>query len=208
MIDKFCTFLTNKIRKEMPEIDDERAEVINYGLQNIVGEIPKTFIMLIIAFILGVFKEALITFLLIIPYKGVSGGFHAKTHIGCILTTCIFFCGIPFISKYIEFNVISKYVVILATWIFGMMMIRLYAPADTENVPILSKKVRRKKQILSYITFSLGLLAAGLVQDNLISNILIFANLFQTISITRFIYKITKNRYGYEVYSDASNELG
>ena len=38
MIDKICNFLTNRIRKEMPDIDDERAEVINYGLQNIVGE--------------------------------------------------------------------------------------------------------------------------------------------------------------------------
>ena len=46
MIDKICNFLTNRIRKEMPDIDDERAEVINYGLQNIVGEIPKIFIML------------------------------------------------------------------------------------------------------------------------------------------------------------------
>jgi len=41
MIDKFCTYLTNKIRKEMPEVDDERAEVINYGIQLIIGEIPK-----------------------------------------------------------------------------------------------------------------------------------------------------------------------
>ena len=40
MIDKICTFLTNRIRKEMPEVDDEKAEVIFYGLQNIVGEIP------------------------------------------------------------------------------------------------------------------------------------------------------------------------
>lgn len=30
MIDKICMFLTNKIRKEMPDVDDERAEVINY----------------------------------------------------------------------------------------------------------------------------------------------------------------------------------
>ena len=30
MVDKITEFLTNKIRKEMPEIDDERAEVINY----------------------------------------------------------------------------------------------------------------------------------------------------------------------------------
>lgn len=50
MIDKICMFLTNKMRKEMPEIDDERAEIINYGLQNIIGEIPKVFIMLGIAY--------------------------------------------------------------------------------------------------------------------------------------------------------------
>ena len=56
MIDKICMFLTNKMRKEMPEIDDERAEVIYYGLQNIIGEIPKIFIMLGIAYLLGELK--------------------------------------------------------------------------------------------------------------------------------------------------------
>lgn len=54
MIDKFCAYLTKKIRKEMPEVDDERAEVIMYGLQNIIGELPKGIIILIIAYILGI----------------------------------------------------------------------------------------------------------------------------------------------------------
>ena len=85
MIDKICDFLTNKIRKEMPDIDDEKAEIINYGLQNIIGEIPKTFLVLIIACILGIWKETLLTFLLLIPYKSASGGLHLKTHIGCII---------------------------------------------------------------------------------------------------------------------------
>ena len=43
LIEKLCNKLTQKIRKKMPEIDDERAEVINYGLQLVFGEIPKTF---------------------------------------------------------------------------------------------------------------------------------------------------------------------
>ena len=69
MIDKITEFLTNKIRKEMPDVDDERAEVINYGLQILLGEVPKFFIMLIIAYFLGVFKMTLITFLIIMPYR-------------------------------------------------------------------------------------------------------------------------------------------
>lgn len=202
MIDKICEFLTNKIRKEMPEIDDERAEVIYYGLQNIVGEIPKIFITLAIALILGIFDLTLIAFLVMMPYKAFSGGFHLKTHIGCILCTTIFYCGTAFLSKYIVFEQIVKYILIFLVWAFGMWMIKLYAPADTENVPILQKKVRRKKQILSYIALTVGLVVAVIIPSKDVSNILIFGNLFQTLSITKFVYKITKNKYGYEVYGN------
>ena len=200
MIDKICMFLTNKIRKEMPEIDDERAEVINYGLQIIIGEVPKVFITLGVAYLLGIFKLTLITFLLIMPYRSFSGGFHLKTHLGCIICTTIFYCGIAFESKYIVLEQVIKYLLIFLVWVFGMFMVKLYAPADTENVPILRKKDRRKKQILSYIALSVGLIVAAFVQSNELANILIFGNLVQTLFITKLVYKITNNKYGYEVY--------
>lgn len=206
MIDKICIFLTNRIRKEMPEIDDEKAEVINFGLQNIIGEIPKTFLVLIIAYFLGIWKETLITFALMIPYKSSSGGFHLKTHLGCILGTTTFYCGIPILSKFIILNGMLKYTIITIVWIFGMIMIKLYAPADTENVPILTKKERKTKQIISYITFSIGLLVAGIINYSIISNILIFGYFLQTLMITKLAYRLTNNKYGYEVYGDTSTQ--
>ena len=204
MIDNICTFLTNKIKKEMPEVDDEKAEIIMYGLQNIIGEIPKTFLVLLIAYFLGIFKETLITFLLLLPYKSFSGGFHLKTHIGCIIGTTLFYCGIALISKYIIIEPIVKYILIAVIWIFGIIMITLYAPADTENVPILAKKDRKKKRILSYITFTIGLLVATFIQNNIICNILILGNFVQTLTITKIAYRLTNNKYGYEVYTNTS----
>ena len=204
MIDKICLFLTNKIRKEVPDIDDERAEVINYGLQIIVGEIPKVFIMLGVAYVLGVFKLSLITFLALFPYRGSSGGFHLHTHIGCIVSTCLMYSGVALLSKYIVLTQITKYIVTVCVWIFGMFMIKLYAPADTDDVPILESKVRRKKQIASYIALTVGLIVALFIQDSTISNILIFGNLVQTLTITKLAYKLTNNKYGYEVYGDIS----
>lgn len=204
MIDKICLFLTNRIRKEVPDIDDERAEVINYGLQIIVGEIPKIFIMLAIAYLLGVFSLTLLAFLLLIPYRGASGGFHLHTHIGCIITTCVMYCGVAILSKYIVLGTVLKYIIIGAVWIFGMIMIKLYAPADTEDVPILRKKDRRKKQIASYISLTLGLIVAIFIPNNIIANILIFGNLVQTLTITKLAYRLTNNKYGYEVYESAS----
>lgn len=206
MIEKICLFLTNRIRKEMPEIDDEKAEVINYGLQNIVGEIPKIFLMLIVALVLGIFKWALITFIIFLPYRGASGGFHLKTHIGCIIGTIIFYCGIPFLAKYLILSEIAKYFVIGILWIFGMIMIKLYAPADTEDVPILAPKDRKKKQIASYLTFSIGLIIALLISNTMVTNVLILGSFVQTISITKLAYRLTNNKYGYEVYGNTSME--
>lgn len=188
----------------MPDIDDEKAEVINYGLQNIIGEIPKTFIVLIIAYVFGIWKETFLTFLLLIPFKNASGGFHLKTHLGCIIATTVFYCGIPILAKTLILDEITKYMIIGSLWIFGMLMIKLYAPADTENLPILRKKDRKKQQIISYITFSIGLLVAGILNYNIICNIIIFGYLLQTLMITKLAYRLTNNKYGYEVYGDAS----
>lgn len=200
MIDKICLFLTNKIQKKMPEIDDERTQVINYGLQILIGEIPKIFIILLISWFLGIFKLTLITFILIMPYRSVSGGFHLHTHIGCIIATTLTYCGTAFVSQYIVLNDIVKYILILLIWIFSMAMIKLYAPADTEEVPILETKVRQKKQLASYIIATISLIAAIFIRDNVISNILIIGTLLQTLAITKVMYKLTNNKYGYEVY--------
>ena len=207
MIDNICMFLTKKIRKEMPESDDERAEVINYGLQNLIGEFPKIFIVIGVACVLGILKETLLSILIIMPYRIFSGGFHLKTHIGCIIGTTLFYCGTAFIGKYIVIEEFVKYSLIALTWIFGMIMVKLYAPADTENVPILRKKDRKQKQIMSFCILTVFYIVALLVPNSYVANIIIFGYFIQSITITRVAYKLTNNRYGYEVYN-TSNELG
>lgn len=206
MIENICNKLTLKIRKEMPEVDDERAEVINYGLQLVIGEVPKTFILLIIAYLCGVLKLSIIALLAIMPYRATSGGVHLKTHIGCIIGTSLFYVGSSLLSKYIVLEpVYIKYILIGTTWIFSMIMINLYAPADTEAVPILRKKERNIKKKLSYITMTLTLVASIIIKNTLFSNLLIFLTIFQTIWISKFTYKLTNNKYGYSEYVKLKN---
>ncbi len=201
MIDKFCNYLVSKIRKQMPEIDDEKAEVILYGIQLIVGEIPKFFLMFGFGILLGLWWQTLLAFFLILPYKVCSGGFHLKTHIGCIICTNLIYCGNAFISTIWNFpNETIKYITIGAIWIFSVIMVSLYAPADTENVPILTKKERNTKRFLSYVFLSINMLVAILVRNSIIANLMIIGTIIQTFSITRIAYIITKNKYGYEEY--------
>lgn len=202
MIDKICLFLLGKMRKEMPEIDDEKAEIILYGLQILLGELPKTFIVLGVGALLGIFKLTFLTIILLLPYRTFSGGFHLHSHIGCTIATTTYYCGIALAGKYLALEYTYMIVIALFVWIFGMIMIKLYAPADTENVPIISKKERKKKRILSYITLSIGILVAVTIKIQAITTILIFGNLIQSISITKVAYRIAKCKYGYEIYQD------
>jgi len=199
MVDKICNFLIKKMKKEMPDIDEERAEIINYGLQIIIGEIPKFFIVILVSIIFGIWKNTLLTFLIIMPYRAFAGGVHLKTHIGCITATTAMYCIPGLVAKYMNLAT-YKYPLIILVWIFAMAMIKLYAPADTENVPILRKKDRRNKQILSYITVTV-LSIIAIFANSEISNLIIISLFIQTLTITRFIYKLTKNNYGHEVYN-------
>lgn len=200
MIDKFCEYLTNKIRKNMPEVDDERAEVIKYGLQLLVGEVPKIFIMMGIAWALGILKLTLICFCMMLPYRMYSGGFHLKTHLGCIIGTSIMYTGNAFVSQLFVIPVMWKIVVSVILWVFAIIMIYLYAPADTEDVPVIAKRERKKRKVISYVVVSVMIVCGCVVQNAVISNMLIVGVLLQSCSISRLAYRVTGNRFGYEVY--------
>ena len=201
MIDNICNFLTQKIRNEIPDVDDERAEIINYGLQLMIGEIPKLFIMIGIAFLLGIPELSLLSFIIILPYRIFSGGFHLHTHIGCVVGTTLIYCGNVFFSKIFVLPQDVKYIVTFFICAFGIVMISLYAPADTEEVPILSKKERQKNKILSYTSFLIILLLSLIIKDEVISNMCAYGMFLQSICITPLAYKLTKSKYGYEVYN-------
>ncbi len=201
MVEKFCNFILAKMRKRMPDITDEKAEIILYGLELILGEIPKLFLIFGLGFILGIGWYMVFTYIAILPYRTMSGGFHLHTHLGCILASSLFYYGNILISKFLVLDNLQKYILIALSLIFGLLMVSMYAPADTENIPIISKKERKTKKILSYITLILTLVAAAIIQDRILSNILIIGTIFQTLSITRLAYKLTNNKYGYEEYA-------
>lgn len=201
MIEKICESLTKKIQEQMPEVDNERAEVIKYGLEIIIGEIPKLILLVVVAIILKIGWLVVFAYLTMLPYKVMAGGFHLKTNIGCLIGTFTVYYGNVLISKYMVIEPIYlKYIIIIATWIFSIIMIILYAPADTINLPILRKKERKTKKILSYIFATIMLIGSLVIKNNTLANILLINVIVESVCISRLAYKITKNEYGYENY--------
>lgn len=117
------------------------------------------------------------------------------------------YTGNAFISQFFTIPLMYKIILAILLWIFAILMIYKYAPADTEDVPVISKKERAKRKIFSYVIVTIMLILSCVINNNIISNILLVGVLVQTISITRFAYKITNNKYGYEEYWKNKNAV-
>ena len=200
MIEAICNSLTKKIIKNVDGYDESKAEEINYGLQLLIGELPKFLITFLLAWLLDIIDLTIISFIIILPYRMFSGGFHLHTHLGCIIATNTMYIGTAYLSNVLDFSNIVKYILIGFTFIFSSIMINKYAPADTENVPVLQKKERRKRKICSFVIVTIELTIAIFIPYKVISNMIIIGIIVQTLTITKLAYKITKNKYGYEVY--------
>ena len=203
MVDNICKYLMKKIENQIPDINEERKEVIMYGLELIIGEVSKLILLILIAVIFGIGHLVVFAYISMLPYKTTAGGFHLKTHIGCLLGTFIIYFGNVFLSKYLIIEPeIIRYIILGITWLFSVIMISLYAPADTVNLPILRKKERKQKQMFSYIILTVEFIIAILIDNTIISGIIIFGDFIQTLTITRLAYNITDSKYGHEVYAN------
>ena len=205
MIEKICGYILKKMKAKMPEMTDEKAEIIQYGLEILFGEVPKIILLFGISFLLGIGWYMVFAYVALMPYRAMSGGFHLHTHLGCILGSAIVYYGNIIISKFLILDDLQKYILIGLSLVFGALMVSMYAPADTENVPIISKKERKMKKILSYITLAVTLIVAAVIPDKILANILIIGSLIQSISISRIAYILTKNKYGHEMYANQNN---
>jgi len=74
--------LTEIIKKEM-DVDEIKAEQIEYGIYMFISETIKIAAVLIIAAIFNIFKYAVLTIVIFGIHRGFIGGVHAKTHWGC-----------------------------------------------------------------------------------------------------------------------------
>lgn len=203
MIDKFCNWLIKKIKGKMPEIDEERELVINFGVRILFGEVPKILALFILGFLLQIGWYSLLMYFLIAPYRSFTGGFHLKTHWGCMITSIVLYIVPILIAKYITIpQEYILYIITGAITISSITFIFKYAPADTENIPVLSKKERKVKRIKSYISLVILLTIIVLIPDKIVSYMLLYGIFLQNLTLTPIAYKLTKNKYSYEVYTE------
>ncbi len=197
MVDAFCDKLTCLIRNNVQDID----EIINFGIKSIFSEISKAFIILLTAYFLGILHLAVIAMVATGIYRSLAGGAHARSHIACLATSMtLIFSNIYISGVLAAYGSINIEYIYLFIFLFNSIIIYVYAPGDTEEKPILSKKLRHRLKINSFIALSLIVfIAITFIKTNIVANVIILSTFFQSLTLLPVSYKIMKCKHGHEI---------
>ncbi len=177
------------------EKSDER-DILIFGVQRFLEDITKIVFITAIAILLHIAKEIFIVFTITLVYKNFVGGAHAKTNTICAIFTALA-CFLPiYLTKFFQFSNSFLLILTILTIIFSTIIIIKFAPADTENVPIINKEQRRKLKIGAFISLALILTLSGIIIHNMYyyQIILICLNL-SNLNTTPIMYKFFKCNY-------------
>lgn len=199
MVDKISTYILDHIFYRNETIVGDEREIMKFGITRIIEDIPKYTIIFIISLMLGILPQVGIVLLTIICYKSFVGGAHARTNLICLFSSVFVFIAPVLFAKYVEIPQIMSYALYIVLIVSTIYVITRIVPADTEEIPILNKKKRKKLKILATISFIvLFIIATCVVKDETVKGIILLTILFTNMMAMKFSYKLYKCKYSYE----------
>lgn len=168
-----------------------KQEELKYGLVAIYLLVTKLILILIISALLGIFKEVVLFTIIYIPIRAVSFGLHATKSWICLVSSTIIFVGLPFISKHLLMPTYLKSII----GITSILLMFKNSPADTHKRPIVNKKRRLFFKYSSVLISIIYTILSIFINNNFISNCLLFTLLIQCFLTSPLIYKLFKLPY-------------
>lgn len=191
---KVLDFFMKRIRNKYPNYDDDKMEVIEYGLEALYVLISKTIVIFLLAFLFGIFYDVLLIFVFYGIIRTTAFGMHAEKSSHCYILSITLFIGGALLCKYIDIN---YYVKLILAGISFIILIK-YAPADTCKRPLVNLKKRRMYKIITIINSCIYILLIIIFKNNFISNYLVVGILEASLMIhplTYWVFQLPYNNY-------------
>lgn len=113
-------------------ISKKEANIINYGLENLIGNLAGLIIILTIGAFFHHIRDSFLVWVLAFPLRKYAGGFHAKTRGRCFLLSV----GMILISYVIFFQYKWNAVAISCITLSFSILIFFLAPVGNPNKPL------------------------------------------------------------------------
>ena len=184
-------YCLNLISNTRPDIDEIKLDEIRYGLEAIYITLTKTVVIFTLAIILDIFKEMFLLLLFFNILRTTGFGLHATKGWICLLSSSLIFIFLPFISKIITIPLLIKSLL----GIGAIILVFIYAPADTIKRPIINKNRRAIYKSITTISCIILSFLSIMINDNTLSNLIIFGIYIEIILILPITYKMFNLSY-------------
>ena len=191
IIDKLTTIITNNKKCSKKDI-----VTYKYGLETLYNLITKTIVIIIVTAFTKTLKECLLLIIIYSSLRMFAYGLHASGSLTCWITTLPIYIGGSFLVKYIS---LPKYIFYII-WLIYFFFIFLWAPADTKKRPLIREERRKKLKRNSIIVCLIYLVIIILTKYSLITNVIGFCMLLESICICPLSYYITGNKFNNYIY--------
>lgn len=180
-----------KFIKKYNNYDNDKLDIIKYGLESVYILVTKTIVVLTVSYLLGLLKETLIFLICYNFIRIPSFGLHATKSWICLVSSLLIFIILPFICKSVILPIFIK----ICIGLISLFFIAKNAPADTYKRPIINKKRRLFFKFTSLIIAFIMIIISLFIKNQFLANALLIAIVLQCFMISPTVYSIFKLPY-------------
>jgi len=164
MIKKISHSIAYYLSSEL-DYDNDKKEVLSYGLQILLGTSLKIISILVAAYLLKIFQTTLISLVSFVMFRLIIGGTHYDTYNKCFLASAIFVIILGLLGEMIELKQITILILVVLVYIQALISTIIWIPAGTEKKMIKNKDLRIKMKIKAIILATIWLVLILLIND-------------------------------------------
>ena len=155
MIEKVSKKLVDFIVRESSKKDNDR-EIIEYGMILLISDVINNIVVIAIGFLFGKVLCSLVFFVSFALMREQTGGYHAKTHLGCNLVLGINTAFVMTAVRFFGNNLRAAWGLLIISTAFGLITFMLFAPREHENKKLeqYSKDALKKRSIIVWLIIS------------------------------------------------------
>ena len=151
---KITTFFINR-----GSIKAEDREMYEYCFEVLLSTVINLLLLIVIGVATGKYLETLIFAVVFMLSREVCGGYHARTHLGCVCSLLILY-GMMLGLTYLSANVL--FILSLVFFSLSLVVFLIIAPVDCANKRI-SREERAKLRKRMFIILSLFVIAYSIM---------------------------------------------
>ena len=155
MINKLSTILSEGIGLRLNSSDNEK-EIYAYSIELLTSLLINLIILSITSILLNKKVELIVFIVFFSGLRSYAGGYHARTHIECIVLSFCLFTISAISSTYL---IAYGETILICGILFSLVMVFILAPAESENKPLSEKKRLKYKRRSRIIVILLSIIA-------------------------------------------------